>query len=100
MRRMRRMQPPKPASGKGLKAHLCILMLALFSVCTPSLATADVAPAAGGCDCNQAPGEPGQKPVSAEAPGKRRFGIVVFAGLVAGAFLYSARRVRHKNPRR
>ncbi len=96
------MQPRKPACGKGHKAYLYVLMLALFSVCTPSLATADVAPVAGGCDCNQAPGDAGQKGASAETPtaGKRRLGIVVFAGLVAGAFLYSARRVRHKNPRR
>jgi hypothetical protein len=54
------MQSRKPTSA-AIKAHLRVLMLALFSLCTPSLAMADVAPAAGGCDCNQAPGDAGQK---------------------------------------
>jgi hypothetical protein len=94
------MKPRKPAT-RSIKRHLHVLMLALFALCTPSLATADAAPPAGGCDCNQAPGAAGRKTDSAGASnsGKPRLGIAVFAGIVAGAFLYSARRVRHKNPR-
>jgi hypothetical protein len=59
----------------------------------PSLARADAAPENNGCDCNLS-----QKSdrASAKASGKRRLGIATFAVLAAGAFWFSARRVRSK----
>lgn len=94
------MQSRSPTHGT-IKAKLRVLMLAIFSVCTPSLASADVAPA-GGCDCSQAPGDAGPKPdaTGTQTIGKRRLGIAAFAVLTAGAFLYSARRVRRRTPPR
>lgn len=81
-----------------MQAYLCVLVLGLL--CMPTRAAADMVPAGGGCDCSQAPGDTDHEPAGAANARKRRLGMALFAGLTAGAFLYSARRVRQKNRQR